>query len=1285
MGRGSWRNATHSGWRRPRRDGCLDAVDGAQDPGEVIRRNIERAADDLRDGIRNAITGVVRSSGGAITSTHRNGSNPSNGNVPPVIIGDEDEQLDNPEPLKDKEKSTSFVANNNTNPLGSFTAPRWRAPQAQVNTTPAPKPIGKAIDDVKDAVQQSINAVTGNQTSTGTGAVGRNAFTTLDSSVAEDQQQVRTGFVAPISIITNVVNAALAPFLNPTPGQPAPQNPILWAVLGFVRRQFQDTPFGKIVLNRAPVGVEEPELSPVVGTDNIRVSGVATDPDGDDLETVGVTNGAHGTVRINDDGSVTYDPVDGYSGVDTFTVTVSDETDGFHLHGLAGLFQPAGGHTTTVNVTVAVVGEEGEVDEQTGKVTTEQTVDTTKLPNPGDLVGTKYPTQFGEVEITAYNSETKKYTFVFTPDANIRLGNFDTPAPQPQNTFSLFSSRMSTESFAAAALGPPTFEDVTIIVGEGANQQTFSFRVPITQARLRTDSNAITTEDGPGPMAVSGDKLYVLNGGGLFGGGPSSLTVVDTTTNTPVGGPIELPGTATDIIASGNRLYIRGDNGITVLDTDHDTLVDMDLTTPDEIDPIPLSAAANPFPGTIVAQGNKLYAITSSDTITVIDLGTDAAGHDTYTIEGTEITVDGAQLIYGATISGDKLYVTDLGANTVRAISIAPGANYGDQVGNTIQLTDKPSSIVASPPGADNSYVYVATPLSQKVVVIDPTDNHVVGSIPVGASPFGATSFAFSPDGTLLYAAGADTISVIDTSTNQLILTTRADGTPDVFPTFVAASPDNAHIYFSDTLANYPSSSNPDLELNNKVGVVSFYVGTDEVAPDVDEFDAPGEDDANPASGAVSVVVHATDDDGDALSVTVSQEPAHGTVTIAPGAGDTYTVTYTPNGQSRLDAYDGLGDTTDVFVITVNDGQQSVSREVTVPINEAESAVTDTTSISDSFSFPRSIAFDANGNLIYTVTRATDLTDLNDGSVSLILANGADPIDIYGVDSGVGPTLTAPEDLAVDDQGIVYVADPTTGTVAKFNGSATAGVVDVHGKPVGLFTTPGGDVYAVVASVDQTTFERVISVYDVTNDSAIGVAYSGSDEEQDDLIDVAMSSGGQIYVTNPSDGTVSLVGGGDPISLDGTPVAIGINPSDGRVFVLVSHLSGPLENPTTTSTLELVDITSGVPQHVVDVYTTPPGQAPFAEGADMAIRGDRIYVTNLGDVSTGVPNGSISVIDADSGELLDPIGLGSNVYAGLPTRVVFGPNGDDHAYVLSPYGVVSVISFASTADNAINV
>jgi DNA-binding beta-propeller fold protein YncE len=72
--------------------------------------------------------------------------------------------------------------------------------------------------------------------------------------------------------------------------------------------------------------------------------------------------------------------------------------------------------------------------------------------------------------------------------------------------------------------------------------------------------------------------------------------------------------------------------------------------------------------------------------------------------------------------------------------------------------------------------------------------------------------------------------------------------------------------------------------------------------------------------------------------------------------------------------------------------------------------------------------------------------------------------------------------------------------------------------------------------------------------------------------------------------------------------------------------------------------------------------------------------TNVGDVSSGIPNGSISVVDADSGALLDPIGLGSNSYALVPTRVVVSPDGD-HLYVVSAYGVVSEISFADTADN----
>jgi len=49
-----------------------------------------------------------------------------------------------------------------------------------------------------------------------------------------------------------------------------------------------------------------------------------TDPDGDTLTVSGVTQGAHGTVTNNGNGTVTYSPNAGFSGTDNFTYTISD-------------------------------------------------------------------------------------------------------------------------------------------------------------------------------------------------------------------------------------------------------------------------------------------------------------------------------------------------------------------------------------------------------------------------------------------------------------------------------------------------------------------------------------------------------------------------------------------------------------------------------------------------------------------------------------------------------------------------------------------------------------------------------------------------------------------------------------------------------------------------------------------------------------------------------------------------------------------------------------------------
>src|SRR6188474_1074303 len=51
------------------------------DPGLLVRRSIERTTDN----IRKVVTGAVQSSGGPITSTHRNGAAPSGSGGSPVF------------------------------------------------------------------------------------------------------------------------------------------------------------------------------------------------------------------------------------------------------------------------------------------------------------------------------------------------------------------------------------------------------------------------------------------------------------------------------------------------------------------------------------------------------------------------------------------------------------------------------------------------------------------------------------------------------------------------------------------------------------------------------------------------------------------------------------------------------------------------------------------------------------------------------------------------------------------------------------------------------------------------------------------------------------------------------------------------------------------------------------------------------------------------------------------------------------------------------------------------
>ncbi len=90
----------------------------------------------------------------------------------------------------------------------------------------------------------------------------------------------------------------------------------------------------------------------------------AADADGNSLTYTVAVQPSHGSVRLDSDGTYTYTAdaaLASTGGTDSFVVTVSDATDGFHLHGLAGLINlltfgliGVSGHVTSTTVRVSL-------------------------------------------------------------------------------------------------------------------------------------------------------------------------------------------------------------------------------------------------------------------------------------------------------------------------------------------------------------------------------------------------------------------------------------------------------------------------------------------------------------------------------------------------------------------------------------------------------------------------------------------------------------------------------------------------------------------------------------------------------------------------------------------------------------------------------------------------------------------------------------------------------------------------------------------------------------------
>jgi DNA-binding beta-propeller fold protein YncE len=832
-----------------------------QDPGEVIRRNIERAADDIRDGIRKTITGVVRSSGGAITSTHRNGSTQNgNGNVPPVVVEDDEDLTETPLTTKDGQRSAPLVGSNaaSVNPVRSF-VPQWRPSQAQGVLKPSPKPLPKVVDDVKDAVARPFTDPTTTQ---------RDALTTLDAPSTEDVQEVRPRFVAPVAIITNVLNAAIAPFLNPTPGQPAPQNPVLWAVLGWVRRQVQDTPFGKIVLNRTPRIDQETTQVVDNGDGTFTITPSAADPDGDELTyTAGNSGAGEGTLTDNGDGTFTYTvTAANWDQSDTVTLTVSDAADYPHFHGLAGIVSPDGGHTDTITVTIApddgtlppppeVVTPPTERQDGSGEFDTVLQYNPSTTANVSAAPG--FEPKYWTVVSEEYDPITGKYTAVLKPTqagqlrAALGLDTTDqlkldvTGQQQTVQTFALRSTNGDTQFGALAADEPD--QALTLPTPPAGH---FEVGNPV----VTSPGDADITKTYPAGTVVTDRYAYVVNSRFMGRPGTSTLSVIGADPQKAdyrqVVEEIEIDGNGSSLLTglAGDRLYVGNSDGtVAVIDTDGvDPIDEADDNT--VLAPIELGQAG--AVNTIVSPDGKRVYVVNQQLRKLYVIDSDPANTATYNTVIDEILVadspvitdngDGTSTVRGAVplsgafnADGTRLYVIrDIQQYTTSSAGTSDFTFDGD-----IVVIDTASNEVVGDPvplgkkgyfaSSDGKYLYVPTldtsdfdpttgsdtsTVVGSVTVIDvqdPDNPAIVAELPTGNLP---VNVAFSPDKSLAYVvdAGTGTIWVIDTANQEVIDLDQEEANVqglvfDPMPagglftfSFLASSPDGTQLFVTN-------------------------------------------------------------------------------------------------------------------------------------------------------------------------------------------------------------------------------------------------------------------------------------------------------------------------------------------------------------------------------------------------------------------------------------------------------------------------------------------------------
>lgn len=822
-------------------------------------------------------------------------------------------------------------------------------------------------------------------------------------------------------------------------------------------------------VNSAPVAVDDTattnEDTPIV----IHVLANDTDAENDPLSVDSFTQGAHGGLTLNADGTFTYAPDENYYGTDEFTYTATD-----------GLKTSS---TATVTITVAPVNDAPTFDPAAAITTLAAATD-----GPAKIVFSPDGSHVYTV-LTAHYDDTQSDSYSLAVIDATTNGFTTIPLSGFIDANSLTVSRDGTRVFAYGASYDETSTYFLTVFDTASNTVgTIPFPGYVYNPLL----GITVSPDGSHVYLSSLDSTTYRYMANVFD--PAAKSVISVTL------PAHFYPNTPTFNADGSEVYLPAGGDYTT--GYQQTLSQIDSGT-GAINT--LNLPGSPQTLTFSSDGTRAYATFVSNSncddgncrLAVIDTATMTTTWITIpAISRTMVISTDNRYVY-ATASDDTLMVVDTATNAVTNILL------GGSVSAEYRLAVAPDGKTAyavTGSGQFSNYHWQ----DHSLEIVDLT-NHTVTAIPLADDP---NQLPVSPDGTFVYLNDNDP----DTGHSAVLLIDTATNTPTYVPTdgqgswltISANSRRLVEVRFVDS-GEGPVSTLVEIDTAAKVAnaiPLPGSVGSNALSPDGHHLYAwSGDNDdtyslirvslgvgitvsrPDQASGIVTGTLHATDADGDHLIYALTTDASQGTATVHSDG----TFTYAPTPEARHNAAAG-GATTDTFTVTVVDGHGgSASTSVTVTVAPevvappqvgADTAVTDEDT-------PVTIAVLANdtgsGALSVTAVSQPDhgSTFLNpNGTVTYTPAtdfNGEDTFT-YAVTDGTTPSQGAVNVTVnpVDDAPVIQSVVTTALSTTSWRITVTA--YDPDGDPLDITLTPADAEHVTITPEVNLLSARMFSL-----------------------------------------------------------------------------------------------------------------------------------------------------------------------------------------------------------------